>query len=161
MNEAGKVREWPAKVSIVVPCFNEADHIEGFLRDMLRQENGGWTVEIIVADGLSTDGTREVIGTLAAEYPEVRLIDNPSRFVPHGLNQAIREANGDIIIRADVHTRYASDYVKECLQALIRSGADNVGGPARTEPTTAAQHAIALAYNSPYSVGGARFHRCG
>ena len=71
---------------------------------------------------------------------------------------AIQAALGEIILRMDVHTRYAPDYIARCVEGLKQKDVDNVGGPARTEATGFLSAAIAAAYNSPYSCGGARFH---
>jgi len=77
------------------------------------------------------------------------------------LNAAIRAAEGGVIVRLDAHTEYAPDYVRRCAELLDSTGADNVGGPARTKPGTYMERAIAAAYHSPFSVGGARFHDVG
>jgi cellulose synthase/poly-beta-1,6-N-acetylglucosamine synthase-like glycosyltransferase len=77
------------------------------------------------------------------------------------LNAAIRAARGDIIIRMDAHTEYAPDYIRRCVETLRRTGADNVGGPARTKVETLLERAVAAAYHSSFSVGGARFHDIG
>jgi hypothetical protein len=86
------------------------------------------------------------------------VIDNPGLTAPCGLNAAIHSARGGIIVRADAHTEYAPDYLLKCLETLQQTGADNVGGPARTKADGYCQRAIAAAYHSPFSVGGARFH---
>lgn len=88
----------------------------------------------------------------------LRLISNPGRITPTGLNAAIRGAQGDIIIRMDAHTEYAADYVRQCVEVLETTGADNVGGPAQTKAETYMEKVVAAAYHSPFSVGGARFH---
>ena len=108
---------------ILIPCRNESQYIRGFLDSLLAQDlEPEWEIEVLVADGMSDDGTREVLCQYAAETPQVRIIDNPGRIVSTGLNAAIREAAGDIIIRMDAHTIYARDYVCECVQALAKSG---------------------------------------
>lgn len=147
-------------VSIIVPCRNEAGAIGPFLRDLLAQEPlpAGQAVEILIADGRSDDGTRAIIEGVAAGDPRVVLIDNPGRIVSTGLNAAIRAARGEIIIRMDVHTEYERDYARQCVATLERTGAENVGGPARTRAEGRLQRAVAAAYHSPFSVGGARFH---
>ena len=147
-------------MSIVIPCRNETEFIELFLAGVLSQEipANKEAFEVLVAEGMSDDGTREKIQALASRDPRIRLIDNPERIVSTGLNRAIREASGDIIIRMDVHSEYALDYVARCVAALEQTGADNVGGPARTKASGYVQEAIRLAYRSPFSVGGARFH---
>lgn len=147
-------------VSIIVPCRNETGHIKPCLHSILAQDDppGGRSFEVLVADGMSDDGTRDVILALAASNPHLRLIDNPGRIVSTGLNAAIRAARGEIIIRMDAHTEYAPDYVRQCVAVLTETGADNVGGPACTRAEGYRQRAICAAYHSPFSVGGARFH---
>jgi len=95
---------------------------------------------------------------LSGADSRIRVIANPKRIVSAGLNEAIRAAEGEIIVRMDAHTEYAPDYVINCVSALLKSGADNVGGPARTKAETWMERAIAAAYHSPFAVGGALFH---
>ncbi len=146
------------KISVIIPCRNEFDYIDLFLQSLLKQDFCHLKYEILIADGSSDDGTREVLDRLSVEHPEIVIIDNPEKIVSAGLNRAIKMASGDIIIRMDVHTEYDLDYVACCLNTLLKSGADNVGGPARTRAMSFIQKANALAYHSPFSVGGARFH---
>jgi glycosyltransferase involved in cell wall biosynthesis len=143
-------------VSIIAPCRNERDHVAAFCDAALAQRvPQGWTMELIVADGQSDDGTREELRRLAAADERVRVIDNPQRIVSCGLNRAMEQARGEVIVRMDVHTTYADDYVAECLAALERTGADNVGGPWRAEGRTPWQRAIAAAFQSRWVAGGA------
>jgi glycosyltransferase involved in cell wall biosynthesis len=145
-------------VSVILPCRNEAAHIESCLNSILLQDVAEGDLELIVADGMSTDGTREILQRLANLNPQVRVIENPSGIVSTGLNAAIRAARGQVIVRMDAHTEYSVDYVQRCLETLNRMAVENVGGPARTKASTFRQKAIAAAYHSPFSVGGARFH---
>lgn len=145
-------------VSILLPCRNEVKHIEHCLESAMQQQPPEGGFEIIVADGMSEDGTREVLEKIAQRDSRVRVIDNPRRIVSSGLNAAIAVASGKIIVRMDAHTDYAPDYVKQCVAVLQRTGADNVGGPARTRATGYTARAVAAAYHSPFAVGGARFH---
>lgn len=115
-------------------------------------------MELIVADGLSTDNTRDVLWDIAHHDPRVRVIENPGRIVSSGLNAALETARGAIIIRMDAHTLYAPDYIRQCIAALRETGAENVGGPALTSGEGYFQTAISAAYHSPFAVGGARFH---
>jgi succinoglycan biosynthesis protein ExoA len=164
-------------VTVMVPCRNEAGHIESCIRSLFaqRQPEGGF--EVVVADGLSDDGTRDILKQLENEFNcegstrdgnpadrenpsgvSFRVIDNPGRTAAKGLNAAIRSAEGQILIRVDAHTEYAPDYLQECVSTLHKTNADNVGGPARTKAITFLERAIAAAYHSPFSVGGASFH---
>src|SRR5262245_66014833 len=118
-------------VSIIVACRDEAKYIQNFLDAIDRQLN--CEPEVLIADGMSRDGTREILDNWAKNNPHHRVIDNPGQIVSTGLNAAIRAARGDIIIRMDVHTEYSPDYVATCVHYLKQTGADNVGGPARTK----------------------------
>ena len=145
-------------VSVILPCRNEAGYIEDCLQSILKQELPDAELEIIVADGVSIDGTREYLQRLSAENPRVRFLSNPGRIVSTGLNAALREARGEVIVRMDAHTVYAPDYIKQCLAVLRETGADNVGGPMRTTATSYKERVIQAAFHSPFAVGGARSH---
>lgn len=148
------------RVSIVVPCRNERTYIESFCSQALAQElPPGWALELLIADGDSDDGGRECLEALAASEPCLRVVSNPGRIVSTGLNAAIQASVGEVIVRMDVHTAYAADYVSQCLLALQVTGADNVGGPWRAVPAAGAhamQHAVAAAFQSRWVAGGAR-----
>jgi glycosyltransferase involved in cell wall biosynthesis len=145
-------------VSIILPCRNEAGYIEDCLKSILAQELPDGDFELLVADGVSNDGTREFLERFCAQNPKVRLLNNPGRIVSTGLNAALREARGQVIVRMDAHTIYAPDYIKQCLAVLQETGADNVGGPMRTTATTYKERAIQAVFHSPFAVGGARSH---
>ena len=153
MNTNAKIR-----ISIISACRNESRHIREFLESLLSQNMEGMTWEAVIADGMSTDGTREHLKQYASKHPQIRFIENPGRIVSTGLNEAIRAAHGEIILRMDAHTRYAPDYCVRCVETLESTGADNVGGPARTSADGLLPRAIAAAYHSPFSTGGAKFH---
>jgi glycosyltransferase involved in cell wall biosynthesis len=146
-------------VSVIIPCRNERQHITACLESLIAQQPPeGGTVELIVADGMSSDGTREILHRLSARHPALRVVDNPEGFVSTGLNRAIAAARGEIIARADVHTEYAPDYLHQCLRVLRDSRADNVGGPWVVAPSGYVGTAIAAAFTSPFGSGGARAH---
>lgn len=149
----------PLIVSIVLPCRNEQGYIQSSLQSALDQDLPAGSFEILVADGMSTDGTREYLAGMTAQHPQVRLLDNPGRIVSTGLNTAIRAARGGYIVRMDAHTIYAPDYVRECLAVLRETGADNVGGPMQTTARTFMERAIRAVFHSSFAVGGARSHQ--
>jgi succinoglycan biosynthesis protein ExoA len=150
-------------VSVIVPCRNERGHVAQFAASALAQRlPAGWRLEAIVADGGSDDGTLDVLARVAANDARLRVVANPERIVSTGLNRALADSRGEVIVRMDVHTTYASDYVAECLAALERTGADNVGGPWRAEADAgggAMQEAIVAAFQSPLVAGGALSRR--
>lgn len=141
-----------------MPCRDEVGAIETCVRSILAQEGVPGGFEIIVADGASDDGTRQVLDRLAAQDPRLRVITNPQHIVSTGLNAAIRAAKGDIIVRLDVHTEYAPDYISRCLEVLPKTQADNVGGPWVAQGDGLVSGAIAAAFQSAVAFGGARSH---
>ncbi len=145
-------------VSAVVPCRNEAVHIQGCLLSLLQQDEPAGGFEIIVADGMSDDGTREILQKLAAADTRLRMVDNPGRITPCGMNCGIRASRGRWIAIMGSHNRYAPDYLVRCLEAARQTGADNVGGLMLSEGKGLRQRAIAAAHHSFFSVGGARWH---
>lgn len=151
------VAKLPA-VSVIVPCRNEKDHIEACLHSILSQELPDGGFEVIVADGMSDDETRDLLKRMAIVDSRLRVIDNPGCIISMGLNAAIRVAKARVIIRMDAHTRYAPDYIHECLAALQESGADNVGGPWIAEGRGIIGKAVAAAFQCSFAVGGARGH---
>jgi glycosyltransferase involved in cell wall biosynthesis len=146
-------------VSVVVPCRNEARHIGDCLRSIVAGDYPPDRLEVLVVDGSSDDGTRDVVADMARRHPSIRLLDNPRRATPAGLNAALRAARGDVIARMDAHVVYPPDYLGRLVAALAESGADNVGGIVRTLPDGegSAARAIALALSHPFGVGNSYF----
>lgn len=148
-------------ISVIVPCRNERDHIQAFCASVAAQQvPEGWTLEVLIADGQSDDGTRERLAAFCQRDPRFVMIDNPGRIVSCGLNRCIERAQGRFIVRLDVHTVYAGDYIARCLDTWQATGVDNVGGPWRAEgapgPDGRVQRAIAAAFQSRWVAGGAR-----
>ena len=144
-------------VTVAIPCLDEARFIGPCLRSVLGQDYPGALLEILVADGGSTDGTLAVVASLAAEDPRVVLLANPDRLQAPGMNAILRRARGDVIVRMDVHCEYAGDYVRRCVEVLERTGADNVGGAQRARAASPFQRALCSALESPLGVGGASY----
>lgn len=140
-----------------MPIRNEGSFIERSLEAVLAQDYPRDKMEILVVDGRSTDNTRDIVGRMQSEHPELRLLDNPGMIVPIGMNIALRESRGEIIVRVDGHCEIADDYVRRCIQHLKEDAADGVGGPIETIGDTYLARAIAVAMSSPFGVGGAAF----
>jgi len=146
-------------VSIVVPCRNEAAYIGHMLDSMLANPYPRDRLEVLIVDGMSDDGTREMIAEYARCHPEIRLIDNPKRTTPHALNLGISRARGRIIMRMDVHAAYPPNYIADLVDCMERTGADSVGASWRTQPgdATVMAGAIAAALGHPFSIGNAHY----
>jgi succinoglycan biosynthesis protein ExoA len=148
-------------VSIVMAVRNEGEFIGRCLRAILKQKYNSNKMEIIIADGMSTDSTRKIISKILTEKPQhlkIILLNNENKIVSTGLNQAILNSKGEILIRVDGHTIIATDYVRQCVKALKASGAENVGGKMHAIGRNYFGNAVSLATSSSFGIGGAKFH---
>ena len=118
-----------SKVSILIPTYQERDYISGCLESVRAfTRPAGTEVETLVIDGMSDDGTRDIVASAAAQDSSIRLIDNPQRFQSAALNKGIAAAKGEFILRLDAHSFYPVDYLELCLATAERTKADNTGG---------------------------------
>jgi len=165
-------------VSIVMPVRNEASFIERSIGAVLAQDYPPDLIELLVVDGMSTDNTREIVEriirsrqrgmavgqriskgneTSANQSISIVLLENPNLIAPTGLNVGIRQATGEILIRVDGHALITGDYVRKCVETLIRTEVDCVGGAVDSIGVGYIGGAIAAAMASPFGVGGSRF----
>ena len=147
-------------VTVIMPIRNEGSFIDRSLGAVIEQDFPRERMQILVADGRSTDDTRARVQELGRRNPGLALeiVDNPGGIVPTGMNAALRRAKGEVVVRVDGHTIIERDYIQRCLDALSRTGADCVGGRMDAVADAALGRAVALATSSPFGVGGARFH---
>jgi len=155
--EEAAVSAWPY-VSVIMPARNEEAFIDRSLGAVLAQDYPPDRFEVLVADGMSTDGTRARVQALAGGPVSVRLLDNPGRITPMAMNIGIRAASGSVIVRVDGHAVIPPEYVRRAVLALWRTGAHNVGGAVRSVSTGVVASAIAAALSSRFGVGGSAWH---
>jgi glycosyltransferase involved in cell wall biosynthesis len=146
-------------VSVIVPCREEREWIAPCLASILASDYPAARMEVVVADGMSMDGTREAVEAYAARDSRIRLIDNPERITPAALNRAIERARGEIIARVDAHATIAPEYLRRAVGYLNSTGADNVGGTMHTVARDSGWFAksIRLALTHWFGVGNSRF----
>lgn len=141
-------------VSIVLPTLNERAYIVDCLSSLAAQDAPS-IVEVLVVDGGSTDGTRDLVEGFGGR---VRLLDNPRVTAAAAMNVGIDAAQGDIVCRADAHTVYAPDYVRRCVEVLVETGAANVGGRMQAVGENRFARAVAAVTSSPFGIGSGKFH---
>jgi succinoglycan biosynthesis protein ExoA len=148
-------------VSIIVPCYNEEATIRHLLDSILAQTYPRGQMELIISDGMSTDRTRDVIAAFQREHADlsVRVAENQMRTIPSGLNQAIRESSGGIIVRLDAHSVPIPEYVERCVSAHQSGKGDNVGGVWDIHPGAATwiAESISIAAAHPLGAGDALY----
>jgi succinoglycan biosynthesis protein ExoA len=138
------------RISVVAPVRNEGLNVETFVEDLAAQDFQG-ELEVLVADGNSTDGSPQRLRAAADEAGlSLRVLPNPAGWVSPGLNVCIRNAGGDLIVRLDCHSRYPADYLRRCAELSELTGAWNVGGRLVPTGTTATERAVACAMDSPF-----------
>lgn len=147
------------RVSVIVPVRNEERYIAACLQSLLQQTYPQDAYEILVVDGRSSDRTKQIVDEFGQRYGNIRSLDNPAAIVPVAMNIGIRDAQGEIIIRADGHNIYPADYIENCVKYLERTGAANVGGPWVTVPADDSFGArlVAAVLTSPFGVGNSQF----
>lgn len=124
---------------------------------MLAQDYPAELIEILIADGMSTDDTRLILQKAQSENPQIKLIDNPQHIVPTGLNSLISQAKGEVLIRVDGHCVIEPDYVSNCVRHLQTDNVDGVGGPMHSIGEDFTSEVIALAMSSKFGVGNSSF----
>lgn len=151
------------EVSVIVPCRNERTHIAECLNSLLEQDYPIERLEIIIADGASEDGTAELIQSFAEEHEHVYYLNNKEKTVPYALNKAIDIAQGELIVRMDMHSLYPSNYISRLVAAHREMSADNVGASIKTLAANESvkAEAIAIASSNRFGVGGSAFRTGG
>lgn len=147
------------RLSVIIPCRDERAKLPtvlGMLRAQTLQPD-----EVVVADGMSIDGSRELLGAAMADYPVLRLVDNHRRTVPAALNTALRASSGGLVARMDTHAVYAPDYLETVVRVLDeRPDVVAVGGAMQTAGRGLWGQAIAATLRRRFGLGGAS-HRVG
>lgn len=149
----------PPTISVVVPVHNERQHLSDLMAAIEAQTLR--PMEVLFADGRSNDGTLEWLQEAAKDRPWLRVVENPDRCIPTGLNRAIALARGDIVARMDAHAHYTADYLRQIAMVLAtRPEVVGVGGAMATRGRGPWGQAIAAVLRRRLGLGGAR-HRVG
>jgi len=148
-------------VSVIIPCYNEQSRIGNLLNALKDQTYPQEQIEILIADGLSTDNTRGEIAGFKWSHPSMKIevVDNPTHSIPAGLNLALRASHGEVMVRLDAHSRPYPDYIEKCVEAINQGLAENVGGIWEIQPgsDTWLAQSIARAAAMPIAVGDALY----
>jgi len=150
-------REEKPVVSLLLAVRNEENHIIACLNSIFEQDYPSHLLEVIIADGRSTDRTGEVINELIKHKKNYQLIDNPKIIQSSGWNLALDICNGEIISIVSGHITLPNDYVSELIDTLYRTRADMVGGSVNIISQTKVGQAICIAMGSAFGVGNARY----
>ena len=145
-------------ISYILPIRNEFGFIEKTLQSILSQNNGK-DFEILVADGMSDDGTREIVKEFQKRNSSIILINNLEKIVSTGFNRALSIAKGTIIIRVDGHSILGNNFTQHCLNAFEKVDAVCVGGATEHVASGFIGSSIKIAQSSIFGVGGVAFRQ--
>ncbi|MCK5160616.1 MAG: glycosyltransferase family 2 protein [Candidatus Aureabacteria bacterium] len=145
------------KVSIVMPCYNEVRYISQCLDSIIAGNFPKDSLELLIYDGGSTDGTLEILSEYKKRNPFLKVRRNPKKIQSVAMNLGIKEAKGEIIIRMDAHTLYNNDYISQVVNLLTNTDAVNVGGPQVGIGGSYVADSIAMAVSSPFVAGNAAY----
>lgn len=142
--------------SVLMPVLNEAAHIERSIGAALAQrlERG---LEVLVVDGGSQDGTREIVRRFAEADARVQLLFNPAQRIPNALNIGLRHAGGEYVARMDAHAYYPPDYIARAVERFEAGGVECVSGPQLPHGEGRWSRRVALALRTRVGMGGASF----
>ncbi|GMR25276.1 MAG: glycosyltransferase family 2 protein [Ignavibacteria bacterium] len=144
-------------ITVLCPTYNEAEYIEKVLKFFINSSPS--EKELLLIDGGSTDGTKNIINEWTNRYSNIHLLENENKYVPFALNIGIKNSNGDPIIRLDAHTEYANDYLEKIVETFEKTGADIVGGPMNAVGKTNFQIAVAQATSTVFGIGDSKIHK--
>ena len=144
-------------VSFVIPMLNESSAIERCIRSILAQSYPGDCIEIIIVDGLSTDGSREQVRAFTAKHDNIHLLDNPEKRTPKSLNIGIRNCKGDVVIILGAHTSIDREFVEVNIHSMRAMGVKCVGGTQINTGDTYWQKAIGLGMASRFGIPSAPY----
>jgi len=150
------------KISFIIVAYNAAGSIGALLEDLLAQTIEHRQIEALLVDSASDDATRAIMLDFAEKAPfDVKVLDNPKRWLAAGINVALAAATGDAVIRLDAHARIPKDFLQNNLFALER-GEDIVGGcVAGGTPNTAWESVLRTVDTSRFCGGAAPFRNSG
>lgn len=143
-------------VTVVIPARNEVATIDACLGAVLRQT--GVSLEVVVVDNGSTDGTAERLREQARADPRVVVLENPEPSIPASLNRAVAAARGEWLVRVDAHSTVPQHYVARAVRRLRENRWVGVGGRKIAVARTPSGRAIAAVLNSRLAVGGSTYH---
>ena len=154
---AGATELAPIVLSVVSPCFNEKESIAQYLEAVERAAIAAGlagTFEVIIGDGMSTDGTRDWLAEAQRSRPWLKVVDNPERMASGGRNAAILASSGRYVAIVDTHWKLPEDYFSRLMPMAADATVGAAGGMCRSlRDGGIRRRLIAAAFESPFATG--------
>ncbi|MEV0198199.1 glycosyltransferase family 2 protein [Nonomuraea sp. NPDC050691] len=136
IGQSGTTVDEAPYVTIVLPCYNEQDHVIDEVERITRaMDSSGYTYELVAVDDCSTDGTLARLEEAAPRFPHLRI----RAFHRNGGSGTVRrigtqEARGEIVVWTDADMTYPNERIPELVQILEKDATvDQVVGARTTE----------------------------
>ncbi|MEN9394975.1 MAG: hypothetical protein RL362_1196 [Bacteroidota bacterium] len=144
-------------IDIVIPCWQEEQYIEKCVLSCLKQDYKG-LINVIVADGGSTDATRNILNQLGKEWPSLQVVLHDLKSTPISLNKGIQSGKGDWVMILGAHSELPQDYLSRCIHNIIENPSiDCIGGWIQNHYHDNTAQIIGWAMSSSFGVGNAHF----
>lgn len=146
-------------LSVICPIYNEEKYVGRCIESILKQDFPKEDLEVLFVDGMSVDGTRDIVDNYCRLYPFIHLIDNPEKIVPFAMNRGIDASTGEVIIRIDAHADYQPNYFSALVRRLYELDADDVGSVCKTDVLNKTPKTLAIreVLSNKFGVGNSIF----
>ena len=150
------------KVSVSVVALNEEKYLPAILQDILQQTYPHKDMEILLIDSISQDRTKEIMQDFATKHREefwrIKVLDNTGKQQANGWNNALRNYEGDVIIRVDAHAHIPEYFVAKNI-AVLKAGEYVCGGrrPSIAEEETLSARLLLAAERAIFGSGISSF----
>ena len=146
-------------VSVVIALQNEERFIGACIDSFLKQTIKKELMEILVVDGMSNDKSKDIVKDYQLRYPQtnIRILDNPKKIQAAGWNIGFKQARGQYVLMMGAHTVVTSDFLEKNLEAHRKHDVPCTGGIVRAVGDDKKSKSIALAFNTPFGAGNAKY----
>lgn len=120
-------------IAVIMPVLNEEKVIEQVVNSLLNQDQTGFKLSIYLIDGQSEDGTIGIIQRIKATHPDVHLLINEKRKTPFAFNLGLKATDASYVAMLGAHTVYDQNYLRVCLEELIRTKSVGCSGVIRNQ----------------------------
>jgi len=143
--------------SIVIPCRNEKKYIENCINSILNQNYKASLLEIIIVDGFSDDGTREIVNQMSKNHSNIKMFDNPQKKTPQALNIGIKKSSGEIVVILGAHTELDKEFIAYNNKFQTEKNVKVTGGTQTNIGKTKVQKLIGIVMEIPFGMASAKY----
>jgi glycosyltransferase involved in cell wall biosynthesis len=145
-------------ISVVMPMYNQENHIRHSLESILNQDYPADNYEIIIIDNSSEDKSAEIVMDIQKNNKIIKYFNQPERSITKAINSGIKNSKGEILVRLDAHTEAPRNYISKIADTLINNKAELVSGIIVPIGTNYWSKTIGLCLSSSFGIGDSRLY---